>query len=67
MLYTMKCSLQILEVLDAVGLSQYRHAFAREVIDGEIFAVLDDDTLADELGVTSKIHRMRLLKLFQTN
>ena len=54
-------------MLDAAGLSQYKDVFAREVIDGEIFAVLDDDTLANELGVTSRIHRMRLLKLFQEN
>ena len=56
---------QVLGMLDAIGLPQYKEAFSREAIDGELFAVLDDETLANELGVASRIHRVRLLKLIK--
>lgn len=55
--------LQIQSVLDAVGLSQYKEAFAREAIDGELFTCLDDETLEEELQVSSKIHRIRILNM----
>ena len=48
-----------------MGLSQYKEAFTRERIDGEIFSLLDGNVLASELGVASKIHQMRLLKLYE--
>lgn len=57
--------LQILKVLDAIGLPQYKDAFAREAIDGELFTCLDDETLAEELEISSKIHRARILKLME--
>lgn len=55
--------LQVLEVLESIGLHQYKDAFTREAIDGDLFMILDEDTLANELGVTSKLHRLRILKL----
>ena len=57
--------LQILDILDAMELSQYKEAFAQENINGEIFSLIDDDILSTELGVASKVHRIQLLKLYQ--
>lgn len=38
---------------------QYKEAFSKEWVDGEVFKELDDETL-EELGVTSKLHRLKL-------
>ena len=50
-------------MLEAIGLPQYKEAFIREVVDGVTFLGLDDATLENELLVSSKIHRLRILKL----
>lgn len=55
--------LQILHVLDSMGLSQYKEVFSRECIDGAILLELDADVLSCELGVKSKIHCVKLTKL----
>ena len=57
--------LQVLGLLDAIGLPQYKEAFTREAIDGELFSSLDNEMLAKELDVSSKIHRLRILKLIE--
>ena len=49
--------------LNLAGLSQYTESFAREAVDGEMFMVLDEEILSLELGVASKLHRLRLLKM----
>ena len=46
-----------------MDLTQYKEKFTQEHITGEIFAELDDDILQHELGVSSKIHRIRLMKV----
>ena len=46
-----------------MGLGQYKETFERESVDGGILSALDDTTIRDELGVASKIHRMRIIKL----
>lgn len=50
-------------MLDSTGLSQYKDTFSREAIDGETFMLLDDQILAEELGITSRLHRAKILKL----
>ena len=37
--------------------------FERELIDGEVLCELDDDILEKELGVASRVHRIRILSL----
>ena len=44
-------------------LSQYKDAFAREYVDGGILLELDDKMLTDELGMTSRMHRLRVMML----
>ena len=44
-------------------LDQYVNKFLTEQISGEILMECDDDVLKDEIGITSKIHRIRLLKV----
>ena len=53
---------QVQQLLSAMSLTCYCEAFARECIDGELFSSLDHEML-EELGVKSKIHQLRLLKI----
>ena len=53
----------MLELLDIMNLSQYKTKFADEMISGEILVELDDKDLENDLGVRSKIHRVRLMKI----
>ncbi len=52
-------------MLDAMHLSQYKEAFNRERIDGELLTELDECDMQEELGVHSRLHRLRLLKVAQ--
>lgn len=55
--------LQIQDLLDAMEMQQYKDGFEREKISGEILAELTEEDLQKELGVASRIHRVRLLKI----
>ena len=44
-------------------LSQHKDKFRTEQISGEILCELDDEALEVDLGVKSKIHRVRLMKI----
>ena len=62
----LKCFIpQVVALLQAAGLEQYETVFRTEMIDGDIFCELDEQTLETELCVTSKLHRLRLMKLIR--
>ena len=46
-----------------MNLSQYKDKFRTEQITGEILCELDDAALEVDLGIRSKIHRVRLMKI----
>ena len=54
---------QVQVALSSAGLSQYKESFAKEAVDGEMFMLLDENILAEELGVTSKLHRLRIMRM----
>lgn len=54
---------QIQQLLVAMKLDQYKEAFASECIDGGILQELGEDLLQEELGVASRLHRLRLLRV----
>ncbi|XP_064402951.1 uncharacterized protein LOC135348607 [Halichondria panicea] len=64
-----KGSLQSLDVegvcvlLESSDLGKYRPMIQREHVTGDILAVLDDGVLETELGIKSKLHRLRVLKM----
>ena len=66
-MYTVKFdgdfSFQMLMLLDAMDLSQYRENFQREHVTGEVLVECDENVLQQELGIASKIHRIRLMKI----
>ena len=41
----------------------YQDKFVTEQVNGEILSECDEEVLKTDLGVTSKLHRMRLLKV----
>ncbi len=53
----------MIQLLESMGLKQYTSSFVKERITGEILMECDDEVLAQELKITSKLHRVRLLKL----
>ena len=60
---TRNLSLQVILLLHDMGLNQYQETFQLEGITGDILVELDEEVLQTELGVTSRIHRIKLLKL----
>ena len=55
--------IQILDLLSAMNLQQYHDAFIREQIDGDVLAECDEVVLEHELGIASKLHRTRIMKI----
>jgi hypothetical protein len=49
------------EWLRGLGLDEHIAAFARHRVDGALLFQLDDEDLAHELGVTSRLQRKRIL------
>ena len=46
-----------------MNLEQYKETVTREFVDGEILSELDDKSLENDLGISSKIHRLRLMQI----
>ena len=54
---------QMQQLLDAMQLPQYKEAFLKEQVGGDVLIELDDQTLQSDLQINSKLHRVRLMKL----
>ena len=48
-----------------LNLSQYKEKFKGEEIDGGLFLDLDREMLHEDLGVTSKLHQMKIMQIIQ--
>ena len=55
----------MLELLDKTGLGQYKKVFIREQISGGLLKEVDGEILEKELGITSKLHRLKLLRIIE--
>ncbi|XP_064390464.1 uncharacterized protein LOC135338305 [Halichondria panicea] len=55
--------MQVLKLLELMGLKAYQEAFMAERVNGEVLLECDEDVLLNELKVTSKLRRVRLLKV----
>lgn len=56
---------EVLKLLDAIGMKQYAEVFQREKINGEVLVDMDDEMMMGDLGIASKLHRMRLMKVIK--
>ena len=50
-------------LLKSAGLEAYIEVFKGECISGDILQEVDDSVLSKELGVKSKLHRIRMMRL----
>ena len=48
-----------------MNLGKYKENFQREQIDGPLLLSCDNDILEFELGITSRLHRMKMLRLIR--
>ena len=55
--------LQVLRLLEIMGLEQYYNTFQVQQINGDILSECDEDILKNELQIASRLHRMRLLRV----
>lgn len=54
---------QVQRLLEVMGLEEYQEAFRRQQLNGDLFSDCDEDILVNELKVTSRLHRMRLMRV----
>lgn len=54
---------QVVELLKEMDLSCYVDTFTKERISGDVLLELEETDLQQELGVKSKVHRIRLMKI----
>ena len=55
--------MQVGLLLKSAGLESYVEVFKAECITGDILQEIDDSVLSKELGVKSKLHRIRMMRL----
>ena len=56
---------EVLELLEAMQLEEYRESFKREMIDGEVLSSLTEADLLQELNIQKRLHRVRLMKVIE--
>ena len=53
----------MIDLLEILLLAKYKNAFIREEISGALLQDLDEEILETELGITSRLHRLKLLRV----
>ena len=56
---------QVCNVLDALGLHQYKAIFMEEEITGEVLVNLTNEVLEYDLNITSAQDRLKLMKVIE--
>jgi hypothetical protein len=56
---------QIIKMLEMLNMKKYQDKFAEEGIDGTILTDIEEHTLETGLGVTSKLDRVKLMKIMK--
>ena len=46
-----------------MSLEKYQENFKREQVNGEILSECDEEVLTNDLGISSKLHRIKLMKV----
>ena len=55
----------MLGLLKSMGLDQYVETFRTERITGEVFVECNEAVLENELGISFKIHRIKLMRIIK--
>lgn len=56
---------EVIQLLEALGLPQYKKKFATERITGKLLLQCNDKMLEKELGVSNKVHRLQLMTVVE--
>ena len=56
---------QVAEFLQSIGLGQYAKSFIENDVNGEMMLEADDDSALEEIGVESRLHRIKIMVLFK--
>ena len=56
---------EVLELLEAMQLEDYKESFKSEKIDGEVLSSLTEADLMHELNIQKRLHRVRLMKVIE--
>ena len=54
-----------MQMLERMNLQKYQGRFAEEGVDGAILMDIEENTLETELGITSKLDRVKLMKIIK--
>ena len=56
---------EVLQLLEAMQLEDYKESFKSEKIDGEVLSSLTEADLMHELNIQKRLHRVRLMKVIE--
>lgn len=46
-----------------MDIAQYKQNFSREQVSGHVLSMVDNEILREDLGMVSRLHRVRLLRV----
>ena len=55
--------MKVMNLLDVMGMEKYKDTFTREHINGELLLECDNAILEQDLGISVRLHRIRLMKI----
>ena len=56
---------QVVELLEVLCLARYKAMFIEEGITGALLKEVDEDILEQDLGISSKLHRLKLMRVIE--
>ena len=60
---TLFLTIQVAQFLEKIGLGKYKETFIEEQIDGCLLLELDESILKEELGMSTRLHRIKLMSI----
>ena len=59
------CVAQVIKMLEVMNMRKYQDRFAEEGIAGDVLCDIHESVLEENLGVTSKLDRIKLMKIIK--
>ena len=56
-------TIQVAQFLEKIGLGKYKETFIEEEIDGTLLLELDESVLKEDLGMSARLHRIKLMSI----
>ena len=55
----------VIQVLDIIGLSEYKDVFIKEGITGSLLSEFNEEILETKLNIKSQIHRIKFIRIME--